>query len=179
MTHGICQSCQSNASVRDPQSAERAKPLVAAYRQMRLALSERRMEDCLALVQRAQAELQIRPFDLFMGVVQPLLQEIGVLWSQGKLSVAHEHQFTAFAEVLLANLLNANPSQSYMGSVDAIDVVLACADGNYHSIGPRALDLALRNAGFSTKLFVPGLPAVDIVELVRMSTLSGDFCLYE
>jgi methanogenic corrinoid protein MtbC1 len=167
MTHGICKACSSKKANHNSQQISKIQPIVAAYRQMRQALNERRIDDCLKMVRKAQIELGIPPFDLFMGVVQPLLHEIGTLWSQKKITIAEEHQFTAFAEVLLSNLLNAESGDRVSDSAENIDVVLACANGNYHTIGPRALEFALRNAGFVTKLFVPGLPAQDIVAIVR------------
>ena len=48
--------------------------------------------------------LRMPPMDLLLGILQPLLVEIGQLWEAGQVTVAVEHRFSALAGQLVAQV---------------------------------------------------------------------------
>jgi len=46
----------------------------------------------------------IRPMDLLLGMLQPLLVEIGELWASGQVTVSMEHRFSDLVGDLLAHV---------------------------------------------------------------------------
>jgi methylmalonyl-CoA mutase cobalamin-binding subunit len=54
------------------------------------------------------------------------------------------------------------------------DVLLICVDGNYHSIGIRALALELKQRGYTVSLMSPSLPtgeAMDLISRLKVKVL--------
>jgi methanogenic corrinoid protein MtbC1 len=96
-------------------------------------------------VSRVVAEgLTVMPVeDLALQVLQPVLEEVGDLWSSGELSVTIEH--------VGSNLIRAHLSQLFRISPPPIrsdQVMVACAPGELHDMGALSVALFLRRRGF-------------------------------
>jgi methanogenic corrinoid protein MtbC1 len=97
------------------------------------------------------------PFDSLVGeLVGPVQREVGARWAGGDLTVADEHAATASVEALIA-LLAAG-----LAPVDGPLVVIACPEGDAHSLPARVVAAVLGLRDFRTALLGASLPAWDL-----------------
>jgi methanogenic corrinoid protein MtbC1 len=97
------------------------------------------------------------PFDSLVGeVLAPVQREVGSRWAGGDLSVADEHAATASVEALVALL--AAGLQPATGPL----VVVACPEGDAHSLPARVVAAVLALHDFRTVLLGASLPAPDL-----------------
>ncbi|WP_045233985.1 cobalamin B12-binding domain-containing protein, partial [Deinococcus pimensis] len=113
------------------------------------------------LLSRAHAQLTVE--DVLMHVVQPALREIGLLWERGEITVAHEHQATAFLRGRIAQLLEmAGP-----GGTWGPTIVAACGPGEQHELGLLMVAVVLRRAGVHVHYLGPNTPLGDLAVYAR------------
>lgn len=80
--------------------------------------------------------------DVLLSLVEPTLVQIGQLWSDGETTVTVEHFASAIVRGQLETLFRATPA-SLTGPL----VLVGCAPGEMHELGPLTLALLLRRAG--------------------------------
>lgn len=93
--------------------------------------------------------------DAVLGVIQPVLYEVGERWAQGRLSVTTEHVGTELIRSQLSRLVHVCPEP-----LRAERVVVTCAPGERHDLGALAVALFLRRRGFDV-VFVGANPEPD------------------
>jgi DNA-binding transcriptional MerR regulator len=81
--------------------------------------------------------------DVCMQLLTPALEEIGRLWATGEVGVTVEHFCTTLIRGQIANLYHL-ASGAQTGPL----VLVGCAPGELHEIGPFMLALFLRRTGF-------------------------------
>jgi methanogenic corrinoid protein MtbC1 len=104
--------------------------------------------------------LGINPADLLAGVMQPLLYEIGVLYEKGEVTVVQEHLFSVFIKDLIQELKKKQVTLSK--NANECDVLLACADGNYHEFGLNILEFKLKQQKLNVNSLIPGVPSEQL-----------------
>ncbi|AWN23530.1 MerR family transcriptional regulator [Deinococcus irradiatisoli] len=122
--------------------------LVAALIQGDLAGAER-------LLGEAQARLNIE--GVLMHLIQPALNLIGEQWERGEITVAHEHQASAFLRAQVANLLSAAGHGRFGPTV-----VAACGPQEHHEIGLLMLSVVLRRLGVQVRYVGANTPLGDL-----------------
>jgi methylmalonyl-CoA mutase cobalamin-binding domain/chain len=99
---------------------------------------------------------------LYMQVLQPALYEIGHRWEEAEISVAQEHLATAATQSLMARLAERFDD---VAPPRGRRVLVACAEGELHSIGVRMVADFLEADGWDV-LFVGALsPPSSVAEL--------------
>ncbi len=101
--------------------------------------------------------------DLYTGVLQPLMDDVGRRWAAGELSVAQEHVASASALQLISCLQAVRQP----GARNRGRVALVGAAGERHLIGLAMLEHALRERGWET-VMAGELPVPEIVTLVEV-----------
>ena len=174
-THGICAACERDGAIMSDEAVARAKPLLAFHqRLMRAATGLTGHEPArspAALCDEGRA-LGIRPIDLAMGLLQPLLYEVGRLWQTGEITAATEARFTAFVEELLDYLVL--DQQRRLAPAVGRPLFLLSATGNRHTVGIRMLGLRLREEGHDVRVIRdPIEPAwlLRLIEIMRPSVV--------
>ncbi len=107
------------------------------------------------LLAEAQARLGIEA--VLMTLVQPALSLIGEQWERGEITVAHEHQASAFLRAQVANLLSV-AGHSRFGPI----VVAACGPQEHHEIGLLMLSVVLRRLGVQVQYVGANTPLGDL-----------------
>jgi methanogenic corrinoid protein MtbC1 len=105
---------------------------------------------------------------LYLDVLQPALYEIGHRWEEAEISVAQEHLATAATQSLMARL-----ADRLDGGAPRRDrrVLVACAEGELHSIGVRMVSDFLEADGWDV-LFVGALsPPSAVAELAAAQSV--------
>jgi methylmalonyl-CoA mutase cobalamin-binding domain/chain len=98
--------------------------------------------------------------DVELHVIQPSLYHIGDKWQANQVTVAQEHMATAITEsVMTLGLLRSSP-------LAAIDkrVLLACVEGNNHTIGLRMVSDAFQLTGWDVQYLGANVPTKALVD---------------
>jgi len=115
-------------------------------------------------VMAASKRLGISSLDMTIGILQPILNEMGRLFLAGKVTVAKEHAFTQKVEVMIQDLFAMTPTMKNCQGQKPV-VILTCVDGNYHWLGLRLLELSLLEEGIPVRAFIPSLPRDEVIQL--------------
>lgn len=100
---------------------------------------------------------------VLMRVVQPALRDIGEMWERGEITVAHEHQASAFLRGRIAQLLDlAGP-----GGAWGPTVVAACGPEELHEFGLLMLAVIVRRMGIHVHYLGPNTPLGDLAVYAR------------
>jgi MerR family transcriptional regulator, light-induced transcriptional regulator len=110
----------------------------------------------------AQAHSTMPVEDVLLELIQPTLVEIGERWHRGEITIAHEHQATAYLRGKLHGLLEMAGSPR-----SGPTVVVACAPGEWHEIGALTISIFLRRAGIRTHFLGANTPIVDLARFAR------------
>src|SRR3954463_3519105 len=102
--------------------------------------------------------------DLYLGVLDPALREIGHRWAMGALNVAEEHYATAVAQSILDALSRQLPRAAKDGRL----AVVSGTPEEQHALGTRVVADFLEADGWEVLLLGPGAPAQDLAELVDL-----------
>jgi methanogenic corrinoid protein MtbC1 len=99
---------------------------------------------------------------LYQDLVQRSLYEVGVLWEQGRLSVAAEHMATAITE----SLLNLSYPRLFAEPRNGRAAVVACPDGEYHQIGGKMVADLFELNGWRGYFLGANTPPPDMQSLI-------------
>jgi methanogenic corrinoid protein MtbC1 len=166
LTHGLCQKCDQRGMAEKKSISPGLQALAGFFLKLRRLAREGIESDPEQWVKKGFA-LGIKPEDLLVGIIQPALYEIGELWSKGEVTVAAEHRFSSFAETVVGHVYRHYPRLGRNRQSRSPDILLANADGNYHTLGAKFLETCLLSAGLKTFTVLPGLPGREILELVK------------
>ena len=90
-------------------------------------------------------------------VIEPLMQQIGELWSNGDLRIANEHMATSVIRSFIGGLENTT-----LSSPKGPAIVVATPAGEWHEIGALLVSLTAAGAGWSVVYLGANLPAEEI-----------------
>lgn len=154
ITHGVCASCRfahddlfANDVIRQAQFLrEIFHALFDAGRREDFEAATRIVEQAIAA--------ECRPVDILIGMVSPMLYEIGEEWKRGALSVEAEHHFTAFSKQVV-KLIEARISIAETPPAPKqAPLFLMNAPGNQHELAVRILSIWLKNRGMDVRIIV-------------------------
>jgi len=100
--------------------------------------------------------------DVCLSVLGPVLEEIGVLWERGEVSVALEH----YAAQVSAGVLGALAPRMRVPPRGGRLAVLTCTQGEQHAFGVQMVGEFLEGAAWEVLQLGAGLPAEDLLDLV-------------
>jgi methanogenic corrinoid protein MtbC1 len=111
----------------------------------------------------------VRPVDILIGVIGPMLFQIGEDWKRGTISVAEENRFTTFCERVFA--LVAAGTAGPLATKDEIrpDTLLLAAPGNRHTLAVRILGLWLASKGARVRVLDDIVDADALIEIVTQA----------
>jgi methanogenic corrinoid protein MtbC1 len=100
--------------------------------------------------------------DLEQHVITPSLYQIGRKWQLNQVTVAQEHMATAIVQsVMTAGLLRSSPP-----AMTGKSVLLACVEGNHHTIGLNMLSDAFQLDGWDVQYLGANMPTSPLVEQI-------------
>lgn len=95
---------------------------------------------------------------VLLSVVTPALVEIGQRWARDEITIAHEHQASAFLRARLSAMMEQVGASELGGPL----VVAACAPGEWHELGLMMLTFALRRRGVRVMYVGADMPLADL-----------------
>jgi hypothetical protein len=111
----------------------------------------------------------MRGVDILVGVIAPLLYQIGRDWELGLITVADEHRFTRFCEdvfTIIVRTRGASLVHAEGESGQRVDTLLMNAPGNSHTLAMRMLVLWLADKGMAARVLTRPLSIPDLVILL-------------
>jgi methanogenic corrinoid protein MtbC1 len=163
MTHSICKSCRDSAKHSDSAHIQKIQSIAEFYHDIR----DKAVDGADIVIEEVIADskrLGISPVDMAIGILQPVLNEMGQLFLDGKVTVAKEHAFTHKVDRMVSDLFALTASMKKCQQQAPL-VILTCVEGNYHWLGLRLLQLSLLEEQIPTQAFVPSLPRDEIIQL--------------
>lgn len=100
---------------------------------------------------------------LYQDRVQRALYAIGVLWEQGRVTVATEHLASAITE----GLLNRVTPQLLALPKNGKSVVVSCTANEYHQIGGRMVADFFEMNGWRSYFLGANVPVDEVIALIR------------
>ncbi len=132
------------------------------YREFLAALLAGDRRRCAATV---DAQIQRRPGirDLYEGLFQRALYEVGDLWEANRISVATEHMATAITEGLMNTLYDRIVSPDRTGRT----AVIASVTDELHQVGGKMVADVFEMHGWDSYYLGADIPAGELVRVVR------------
>jgi methanogenic corrinoid protein MtbC1 len=165
ITHTICANCMSRGAYRSGEGAD-LQPLREFF--ARLANPGLGVLPSASEVIEEGAHLGIDPLDLLVGVVQPVLQQIGQRWLRSEITISEEHRVTALCGAVIESIASKEPSILALRDARPPDVLLVGAEGNFHTLGIQLVEVLLLRDRVSTFTVHPGIPAEEVLRLARV-----------
>lgn len=100
--------------------------------------------------------------DILLDLVAPGQSEVGLRWATNEWSVAQEHAATYVSEQVVA----AVAARTRMDAVRGL-VVVACVDGEWHSLPARLLAEVLRLNGWTVKFLGASVPGPHLISYLH------------
>ncbi len=98
--------------------------------------------------------------EIELHIIQPALYSIGEKWQANLVSVAQEHMATAMVETVMTIALLRSPPPAPRGK----RVLLACVEGNNHSIGLRMVADSFVLSGWDVQYLGANVPTQSLVQ---------------
>ena len=115
----------------------------------------------------------IRIYELFVSksnieqfyekILNPIMQEIGSMWADGRISIATEHISSNTAQSLI-KIISENHKRS---TLDKGRVIITTPVGEEHCLSCNMIESFLLSKGFTTFNLSPSTPANSLVEFVK------------
>ena len=105
--------------------------------------------------------------DIYLFIIQPVLQETGRLWQVGQIDIADEHNVTALVETLMARLHDRSFSSGETEKSRKGTVVAACVGPELHAIGIRMVADFFLLDGWNTYYTGANIPARSVLVAAR------------
>jgi methanogenic corrinoid protein MtbC1 len=164
VTHTICKSCFAKVKDNSFHSID-IDPIRNFIRELVETPVIELMRNNKKIIQKAE-DLKLDPLSLFFGILTPVMQKVGDLVAQKKLSITEEHIYSTIVEKLISELeLNYMQDPELLRAKNR--VLLTNVDSNYHSIGLRILWLGLRFQEINAEIIYPSLPAEALIEHLK------------
>jgi methanogenic corrinoid protein MtbC1 len=165
ITHGICSSCEGVAETFDTADLLHARRLQHIQARLTDAGANFDPQTAADVIEDA-SKANVRAIDALMGIVAPMLYEVGVQWERAVISVEDEHRFTSFCEELFD--LVSERIAPRLPELNGESVVLMNAPGNHHVLALRILTLWLSGHGVRSCVVGPNEGLDDLLAMVRL-----------
>jgi methanogenic corrinoid protein MtbC1 len=153
ITHGVCAACAANALDFTESDFKLAESLRHIQHQLYDAGRHNDLEGTEHIIDNA-ARANIRAVDILIGIIAPMLYQVGEDWKRGILSVAEEHRFTSYCDEMFKRVASRAKALMPVGATEAREpeVLLVNAPGNKHTLAIRILTLWLWNRGLPARM---------------------------
>jgi methanogenic corrinoid protein MtbC1 len=154
-THGLCSACKAKGMGRLDSEIGNSHRLREIQGLLYEAGKTGDMAAASSIVRHALVA-GLRPVDILVGLITPLLYLVGIDWESNLITVADEHRFTSFCERVFELVeLEVKAASEPIPRIRAAVVFLMNAHGNDHGLGIRILSLWLQSKGIETRHLDP------------------------
>jgi methanogenic corrinoid protein MtbC1 len=152
ITHGLCPACE--AAHPEPFAMDVVKRAIVLGDIFEALQSAGQREDVAAATRIVDDAIaaNCRPIDILLGMISPMLYEVGEAWKRGALSVEEEHRFTAFSKQIVALVEARMRGMTVPPPANATHFFLMNAPGNRHELALRILSIWLEHRDASVRV---------------------------
>lgn len=118
---------------------------------------------CQNWLEAIQREQSLSLSEIYLELLQPAMQQVGLLWEEGKISVAQEHLASALVSHLMVNLYG----QQALPTPTRGKVLITTAPNEFHEMGAWMLSDLLEHDGWETHYLGANTPIADILEYLE------------
>jgi methanogenic corrinoid protein MtbC1 len=140
-----------------PQRQEQVKQLLIYL----LKGDRKACQNWLATLQREQS---LSLSEMYLELLQPTMQQVGLLWEEGKISVAQEHLASALVSRLMVSIYG---SQEPDTTASRGKVLITTAPNEFHEMGAWMLSDLLEEDGWETRYLGANTPFKDILDYLE------------
>ncbi len=101
--------------------------------------------------------------EFYEKILNPTMEKIGTMWSEGRISIATEHVSSNTAQSLL-KIISDNHNRS---TLDKGKVIITTPVGEEHCLSCNMIESFLLSKGFTTFNLSPSTPANSLVEFIK------------
>jgi methanogenic corrinoid protein MtbC1 len=163
ISHGVCDACFEKVSASNPPDPDGFQDLRAFFHSLQMVARSGKPIDVGIILEESNRH-RILPMDLLLGMLQPLLVEIGKLWASGQVAVATEHRFSDLVGEILVHVRRDFRQDL---QPESPKLLLLTAEGNYHVLGLKMAEPFFVANGVPTITVVPGLPINEVMDLLE------------
>jgi methanogenic corrinoid protein MtbC1 len=163
ISHGICANCEPRPSWMEGDLVQ-ARFLRDIYGRLYRAGHRNDRSNAKTIVEEAIAA-GCQPVDIVIGIVAPMLYEVGRGWEAGTLTVEDEQRFTDFcgwAFELVASKAMTNQAQT-----NDVPLLLINAPGNEHTLAIRFLAFWLQSRGLAALMLASDISFEDLLSTIE------------
>lgn len=131
-------------------------------RYLQALIAGRRREASEMILRAADAGLGVR--EVYRGVFQPALYEVGRLWQRNLVSVAQEHYITAATQLIMSQLY----PRIFATKRRDRRLVAMCVSGELHEVGVRMVADFFEMDGWDTYYLGASTPPDEVVREAKM-----------
>lgn len=114
---------------------------------------------CQTWLTRLQSEANLSLSEIYLEILEPTMHEVGLLWEEGKISVAQEHLASALVSRLMVLIYaRQNPPLPSRGKA-----LITTAPNEFHEMGAWMLSDLLEQDGWETRYMGTNTPPEDIL----------------
>jgi methanogenic corrinoid protein MtbC1 len=165
ITHVMCVPCSMAGVATNKDAIEQIEPIVRFQGRLRAVASRGVLSEAKTLLQEGLA-LGVRQLDLLVGIIQPMLCEVGEAWKQGRITASQEHRFTAFSSGVVLALHELHTDREKFLQSTSPKVLCFCVNGNFHELGLHFVELFLLDQRIASHVLTPCIPHFDIPEIL-------------
>ncbi len=167
ITHSICTACEPEALELTESDFAHALKLRGIQEQLAEAGRQGDLQAAARIIGNAR-NANVGLVDILVGIIAPMLYQIGEEWQHCRISIAQEHRFTAFCEGVYRLIAAA---ESVAVQADATrtassEVLLINAPGNTHTLAIRILALWLARKDIPARALDKLLTNEDLIKLI-------------
>lgn len=165
ITHGMCDGCNETSATLSERELGRAIFLRQIFWDLFDAGKRSDLAGAREIIDGAIAA-NCKPIDILIGMLAPMLYQIGRDWEGQVIGIEDEHQFTAFCQevidVVTASTREADSTLS--PGIRGNSVLLMNAPGNQHILGIQIAALWLHSRGIKTQVAPFGIDFTDLLD---------------
>ena len=124
-------------------------------------LTEGNLKDSIIIYESFTSKSTIDQF--YQKIMNPVMENIGLLWSQGKLSIATEHVSSNTAQSLIKIIADKHKKSK----LNRGRIIITTPVGEDHCLSCNILDSFLLSKGFATFNISPSTPAESLIQFVK------------
>ena len=125
------------------------------------AMTEGDLKETIRIYELFVAKSNIEQF--YEKILNPVMEKVGSMWADGRLSIATEHIASNTAQSLI-KIITENHKR---GSLDKGKVIITTPVGEEHCLSCNMLESFLVSKGFSIFNLAPSTPANSLVEFIK------------
>ncbi len=124
-------------------------------------LTEGNLKDSIIIYESFTSKSTIDQF--YQKIMNPVMENIGLMWSQGKLSIATEHVSSNTAQSLIKIIADKHKKPK----LNRGRIIITTPVGEDHCLSCNILESFLLSKGFSTFNISPSTPAESLIQFVK------------